>query len=141
MAFGMKSVIRQPYPVVVDRVRAALEAEGVVVVHIHDVAAAFEESFGLTIPPQVALGVCTPALALAALRADPSVGLLVPCSIVIRVDGDMTVVEAPKLHMVVAITGDPALEPAVADASARVRAVLSHLETLLLPPPTKADDL
>jgi uncharacterized protein (DUF302 family) len=130
MAFGMRSVIRQPYAVVVDRLRAALQTEGLVVVTTTDLGEAFNREFGMDIPPQVALGVCTPQLALEALQADPSVGLLVPCSVVVRAaEADVTVVEAPTLSMIVAITGDRTLEPVVADATARLRAAFESLPT------------
>jgi len=130
MAFGLRSVVKQPYPVVVDRLRSALESEGLVVVTTTDLGEAFNREFGMDIPPQVALGVCTPQLAREALQADPSVGLLVPCSVVVRAAAaDVTVVEAPTLSMIVAITGDRTLEPVVADATARLRAAFESLPT------------
>jgi len=128
MAFGMRSVVRQPYAAVVDRLRAALETEGLVIVTTTDLAAAFNREFGMDIPPQIALGVCTPQLAHEALQADPSVGLLVPCSVVVRAAAaDITVVEAPTLSMIVAITGNRTLEPVVADTTARLRAAFESL--------------
>lgn len=128
MAFGMKIVVQQPHKLVVERLRAAVEAKGLTVLTTTDVGAALEESFGINIPAQKALGVCTPALAHAALGADSSVGLLVPCSLVVRGTAtDVTIVEAPRLHMIVAITGDRTLEPVVADASARLSAAFDAL--------------
>ncbi|SDS56089.1 Uncharacterized conserved protein, DUF302 family [Friedmanniella luteola] len=134
MAFGVQKLVHQPHGVVLGRVRAALDAEGFVVLTPHDVADAFDQAFGLEIPPQVTLGVCTPGLAHATLQADPSVGLLVPCSVVVRAaDPGRTVVEASRLHLIVALTGDRALEPAVADADARLRAACDRLADLSCP--------
>ena len=128
MAFGLKTVVQEPHEVVVERLRVAVEAEGLTVLTMTDVSAALEESFGIDLPAQTAVGVCTPALAHAALEADSSVGLLVPCSIVVRATAaDVTVVEAPKLQVIVAITGDPTLGPVIADASARLRAAFHAL--------------
>jgi uncharacterized protein (DUF302 family) len=130
MAFGMQTIVQQPYAVVVDRVRAALETEGLVIVTTTDLGEAFNREFGMSIPPQIALGVCSPHLAHAALQADPSVGLLVPCSVVVRAaEPEVTVVEAPTLSMIVAITGNRTLEPVVADATARLRAAFASLLT------------
>ena len=128
MAFGMKIVVHQQHGLVVKRLRAAVEAEGLTVLTTTDVRAALAESFGISLPAQTALGICTPALARAALQADPSVGLLVPCSVVVRATAARTtVVEAPKLHMIVAITGDHTLKPVVADAAARLRAAFDRV--------------
>lgn len=130
MAFGMKILVQQPQELVVERLRAAMEAEGLAVLTTTDVGAALAESFGISIPAQTAIGICTPALAQAALDADPSVGLLVPCSVVVRGTAtEGTVVEAPKLHMIVAITGDRTLEPVIADASARLSAAFDTVTT------------
>ena len=128
MGFGMSTVVEQPYGTVVDRVRAALEDQGLVLVTTTDLSQAFNHEFGLHIPAQVALGVCTSELAHAALEADPSVGLLVPCSVVVRAESaDVTVVEAPTLSMIVAITGNRDLEPVVDDATTRLRAAFAAL--------------
>lgn len=128
MGFGMQVVVQQPYDVVADRARAALEGQGLAIVTVTDLGEAFNHRFDLKILPQVALGVCTAELARAALVADPSVGLLVPCSVVVRAAGDdVTVVEAPTMSMIVAITGNRSLEPVVDDATARLRAAFDRL--------------
>lgn len=128
--FGMQVVLEQPYDVVADRTRAALKAQGLAIVTVTDLGKAFNQQFGMTILPQIALGVCTSELAHAALEADPSVGLLVPCSVVVRAaDDDVTVVEAPTLSMIVAITGNRTLEPVVHEATVRLRAAFNELTT------------
>lgn len=128
MAFGLRATVRQQPLEVVAQVRAALAAEGLVVLNTTDVAATLEEAFGIDMPPQIALAVCSAPLAAAALQADPSVGLLVPCSIIIRAEADdRTTIEAPILSMIVAITGDRTLEPVVNDATKRLRAAFSRI--------------
>jgi uncharacterized protein (DUF302 family) len=129
VAYGVQTIIQQPHDVVLSRFRAALEAEGFVVLTSHDVAEALHRAFGLDIPPQVTLGVGTPPLTHAALKADPSVGLLVPWNIVVRATGPgRTVVEASRLQMIVAMTGDRALEPVVAGADVQLQAAFARLE-------------
>lgn len=129
MAYGMQMIIEQPHAAAMKLVRAALEAENLAVLTTTDVAAILEQAFGLNLPPQTALGICTPALAHASLQADPSVGLLVPCSIIVRATGaDTTVIEAPKLEMIIAVTGNHHLQPAVTDAVTRLRAAFARLD-------------
>ena len=131
MAYGMQTLIEQPHAIAVELVRTALEAENLAVLTTTDVAATLKQAFDLDLPPQTALGICTQSLARASLEADPSVGLLVPCSIIVRATGaDATAIEAPKLDMIVAITGDHHLQPAVAEAVTRLRAAFARLDRI-----------
>ena len=128
MAYGMQTRIEQPHTIAVELVRTALEKENLAVLTTTDVAATLEQAFDLDLPPQVALGICTRSLARASRKADPAVGRLVPCSIIVRATGPNTsVVEAPKLDMIIAITGDHHLQPAVTEAITRLRATFARL--------------
>ena len=79
-------------------------------------------------PQQVILGACNPPLAHAALQAEPSIGLLLPCNVVVRTAPDgTTIVEAVDPQTMVALTGNTALQAVADDATRRLKAALDSL--------------
>ncbi len=103
------------------RVTAALATEGFGVLTEIDVQKTLEVKIGEHIAPYVILGACNPRLAHRAITADPAVGLLLPCNVVLAEDGPDTVVSAasPKAMFV------------IAEASAEVQAVAEDAEARL----------
>jgi uncharacterized protein (DUF302 family) len=109
-------------------VEAALRAEGFGVLTEIDVAATMKAKLGLDGPPYLILGACNPPLAHRALEIDPSVGALLPCNVVIRADGDRTIVEAMDPSAAMSIGGDAALGEVASEARARLERVIAAVE-------------
>jgi uncharacterized protein (DUF302 family) len=72
----------------VDSVMRALKKQGFGIVSDIDMQAIFKEKLALDERPYRILGACNPMLANQALRADPHIGLLLPCNVVVRQDRD-----------------------------------------------------
>jgi len=75
------------------------------------------------------LGACNPSLAHRALESDRTIGLLLPCNVVVRADGDRTAVQALDPGTMVALTELDALRPVAEEATRRLDAALDSLTT------------
>ncbi len=128
MSYALSTAVSRPYAEVVEATRSALADQGFGVLTEIDLAATLKAKIDADIPPQVILGACRPLLAHAAAQAEPSIGLLLPCNVVVRsLDEGTTLVEAMDPAIMVTLTGNAALEAVAADARTRLRAALDAL--------------
>ncbi len=128
MSYAISTTVDQPYDAVVTQVRAALDDQGFGILTEIDVKATMKAKLDADVPPQIILGACRPPLALAALQAEPSIGLLLPCNVVVRaLDADTTAVEAVDPQTMVSMTANPELQTVADDATQRLTAALTSL--------------
>ncbi|MFH0750665.1 MAG: DUF302 domain-containing protein [Chloroflexota bacterium] len=110
-----------------ERAIAALREEGFGVLTEIDVAATMKARLGVDGPPYVILGACNPPLAHAAMEADPTIGALLPCNVVVRAVAGGTVIEIMDPAAVLGIAGLPSLAPLGAEARTRLLRVAGAL--------------
>ena len=68
-----------------------LEKEGFGILTEIDVAATLKRKLNQEMPPYLILGACNPQFAHRVLEVDPSIGLLLPCNVVVRQDDNGSV--------------------------------------------------
>jgi uncharacterized protein (DUF302 family) len=111
-------------------VRALLQQQGFGVLTQIDVRKTLKEKLNADFREYRILGACNPPLAQQALEAEPLIGLLLPCNVVVEAkpDGGSRV---SFLDPIVALgmVGNPKLEPVAVDASARLMRVANSIDT------------
>jgi uncharacterized protein (DUF302 family) len=128
--YGISVTLQADFSDTVERTRAALADAGFGVLTEIDVAATMKAKLAADMPPYLILGACNPPLAHRALGIDPSVGLLLPCNVVVRaLDGAHTLVDAMDPGVIVRATGNSALAPVAEDARDRLNEALAALES------------
>lgn len=128
MSYALTASVDQSYGDTVEQVRDALRAQGFGILTEIDMRATLKTKLGVEVPHLAILGACNPPLAHAALQAEPSIGLLLPCNVVVRTAPDgTTIVEAVDPQTMVALTGNTALQTVADDATRRLKAALDSL--------------
>ena len=107
------------------RVREALQAEGFGVLTEIDVAATLKTKLDVDFPRYTILGACNPPLAHQALQAEPDVGLLLPCNVVVRaLEDGRTMVEALDPVQQLSVADNPDLSALAEDVRQRMERVI-----------------
>ena len=107
------------------RMRVALEDEGFGVLTEIDVQATLREKLDQQMEPYTILGACNPPLAHQALEADPAIGGLLPCNVVVRAhpEGGTELIAIDPDRML-GLAEEPELAPLAEEVGARLRRAL-----------------
>ncbi|MDP2818666.1 MAG: DUF302 domain-containing protein [Polaromonas sp.] len=126
--YGFHATLNLSFDEAVERVTAALKHEGFGVLSDIDIRGAMKEKLGIDMPPYRILGACNPPLAHKALQADPDIGLLLPCNIVVRqeAEGQITVAFIDPMVMMEMVK-QPEVQHVAKDAAQRLRQVCESL--------------
>jgi uncharacterized protein (DUF302 family) len=115
-----------PFPDAVERVRAELEDEGFGVLCEIDVQATLREKLGVEQEPYVILGACNPPLAHRALAAEPELGTLLPCNVVVYRAAGATHISAIDAERMLSLVENEKLAPVAAQVRAKLAAVVER---------------
>lgn len=111
----------------VEATRKALSEQGFGVLTEIDMQSTLKAKIDADIERYVILGACNPRLAKGAIDTDRQVGLLLPCNVVVRADGENTIVEAMNPQLMVGLSAAPGLSDVADEATALLQAAIDTL--------------
>lgn len=111
----------------IQRVTEALSEEGFGILSDIDVAATLKKKLDVEIPAYRILGACNPTLAHKAIKADPRIGALLPCNVVVQESSTGISIDIASPAAMLKVAESPELEPLMQDAEQRLRRVLEAI--------------
>ena len=133
MTYTLTTTVGLPWAEALERTRDALSAQGFGILTEINVRSTFEAKLGVeaadAVGDYVILGACNPALASRALAAEPEIGALLPCNVVVRRgrDAEATTIEAIDPQTMVQLSAAPSVKEVADDAGTRLRKALADL--------------
>jgi uncharacterized protein (DUF302 family) len=130
---GLHTTVPLDFDQAVERTTAALRQEGFGVLTSIDLRQTLKQKLDVDFRRYVILGACNPPLAHRALQADLEAGLLLPCNVVVHEEdeGRTRVAAMAPIAMIATLGEQPELAAVATEADARLRRVLTALETLI----------
>lgn len=126
--YGFGKSVALSFDQALAKVTAELQKEGFGVLTEIDVAATLKKKLDHDMPPYRILGACNPAFAKRALTAEPSIGLLLPCNVVVRQDAAGAVqVEFLDPGMMGQMTGNSDVGPIGTEVREKLQRVMRAL--------------
>ena len=110
----------------VTRVREELKREGFGVLCEIDVQATLKQKLGVEREPYLILGACNPQLAHRALEAEPELGVLLPCNVVVYQQQRQTHIAAVDAEQMLSIVGNDQLADTAGEVRRRLSAVVDR---------------
>ncbi len=124
--YGFGRTVEMSFEDAVTRVTKALQDEGFGILTEIDVAATMKKKLDKDMPPYRILGACNPQLAHKAIEAEPSIGLLLPCNVVVRQDENGLVrVEFMDPNAVLELVGKPEVNQLAQEVRQRLERVMA----------------
>lgn len=126
-AYGIAITTPRSFIETMSHVKEALANAGFGIVAEIDMQATMKAKLDVDIPGYTILGACNPPAARHALEHEPSIGLLLPCNVVVREAEGETVVEAINTELIADVTANPALRDLASEIGSRLQQALDQV--------------
>ncbi len=126
--YGFRTTLPASYTESIALIKEALQKEGFGILTEIDVKATLKKKLDVDYKPYIILGACNPNLAYQGLQAEPELGLLLPCNVIVYDNGDGTsTVSIVDPIQMLGVVANPALQPIAEEANTRLRRALESL--------------
>ena len=125
-SYTLSATTSQTFAAAVERVRDELKTEGFGILSEIDVQATLREKLGVEEEPYLILGACNPPLAHQALSAEPDLGTLLPCNVVVYQRDGQTHISAIDAERMLSIVGNDSLASVATEVRAKLAAVVER---------------
>lgn len=125
--YGYSKTVNGSFREALERTKKALQELGFGIQAEINLSDALREKLGVDVPAQTILGACNPQLAYKALQAEPEIGLLLPCNVTVRQNGEQVEVAVIDAEKLMEFVDNPELKPLAAEAKRRLQAVLERI--------------
>ncbi len=127
--YGFGTTLNMPYAEAIERTKEALKAEGFGVLTEIDIRKTLREKIDVEFGDYVIIGACNPQLAYRALQAEPEIGLLLPCNVIVYAEGERSArVTVMDPAAALGIVDNPAIQPIAAEARERLERAVASLD-------------
>lgn len=126
--YGFSTTLSASYNESIALIKETLQKEGFGILTEIDVKATLKKKLDVDFKPYIILGACNPNLAYQGLQAEPELGLLLPCNVIVYDNGDGTsTVSIVDPIQMLGVVANPALQPIAEEANSRLRRALGNL--------------
>ena len=128
MSYSIGKKVELSYDEALEKVTVELKKEGFGVLTEIDVKKTLKEKLDVDVPRYKILGACNPPFAHKALEAEPEVGLLLPCNVIVYESEDgLTNVAAINAEAMLSIVGRDDIPPIAKEVNERLKRVMDNL--------------
>lgn len=115
-AYGLSTPTSLGFDEAVERITAELKSEGFGILSTIDVQATLKEKIGVERDRYLILGACNPHLANKAINAEPEIGLLLPCNVIVYESAGTTHLAVMDPAIAMSVTGNAGLDSLASEA-------------------------
>ena len=128
MSYGFSKKVAMSYEDALDKVTSELQKEGFGVLTEIDVQATLKKKLDIDTSKYKILGACNPPLAHQALSAEPEIGLLLPCNVVVFEDAEnKTTVAAIDARAMMSVVGREDILPIAEQVNQKLKKVIENV--------------